>query len=205
MQAFGDGHPSRVFALTERPSQNFDSGLLRPTGRDLDVAIQGDGWLAVQTPEGEQALTRAGHLSIDADGRLLDSKGNQVVGVNNQPILVPLPYEKLEINADGTIEFRPEGAPVNALEELAVIKMVKTDNQMLTKGEDGLFRRIDAAPMEPALDVQLRRGYLEASNVNVVDEMTHMISQQRRFEMQMKMMKAAEENDRSAETLLRIV
>ena len=111
MQAFGEGLPTRVFAMTERPGQNLQHGMLMTTGRDLDVAVDGPGWIAVQDPNGAEAYTRMGNLQLNATGNLQTSTGLNVVDDAGQPIVLPLPMEKIEINRDGTISGRPEGAP----------------------------------------------------------------------------------------------
>ncbi|WP_026958028.1 MULTISPECIES: flagellar basal-body rod protein FlgF [Aliagarivorans] len=204
MQAFGPGMPSRVFAMTERPTQNFEGGGIRTTGRDLDVAIKGDGWISIQDKDGQEALTRNGNFTISPAGVLQTSSGQPVLGNQDAPIIIPLPVEKLQIHEDGTVEIRPEGALPDALEEINRIKLSRPDYAALTKGEDGLFRRTDGQGIVPDATVGVIKGALEASNVNPVQEMTHMISLQRQFEMQVKMMKTADENDRAASSLLRL-
>ncbi|REL30299.1 flagellar basal-body rod protein FlgF [Thalassotalea euphylliae] len=202
MQAFGEGLPTRVFSMTERASQNFGGGSIQTTERDLDVAIQGDGWLAVQTPDGGEAYTRAGHLKLTETGGLETSNGDLLIG-DAGPIFLPLPVNNIHISGDGTITVQPEGAPANAQEEVGRIKMVNPDVRDIEKGNDGLFRRKDGN-IEPAdVTVQLASGALEASNVNPVNEMTDMIALQRQFEMQLKLMKTAEEIDSASSSLLR--
>ena len=202
MQAFGEGMPTRVFSMTERASQNFDSGSLITTGRDLDVAIQGDGWLAVQTADGTEAYTRSGQLRVTEAGALETMGGDLVVGEAG-PVFIPLPVSNINISNDGTIVVRPEGAPANALEEVGRIKMVNPDVRQIEKGTDGLFRRKDGNVEQADITVQLRSGMLESSNVNPVNEMTDMIALQRQFEMQLKLMKTAEEIDSASSSLLR--
>tara|TARA_B110000467_G_scaffold47500_1_gene43539 strand:+ start:6969 stop:7712 length:744 start_codon:yes stop_codon:yes gene_type:complete len=202
MQAFGEGLPTRVFSMTERAGQNFDSGALLTTGRDLDIAIQGQGWLTVQTEDGSEAFTRNGQLKLSDNGALETSSGDLVIG-DNGPIFLPLPVKSINISADGTIMVQPEGAPSSVQEEVGRIKFVNPDNRFLEKGNDGLFRRKDDN-IEPAdVTVQVASGALESSNVNPIGEMTDMIALQRQFEMQLKMMKTAEEIDSSASSLLR--
>lgn len=205
MQAYGEGLPTRVFALAEDPGQNFESGTLQTTGRELDVAIQGDGWLVVDSQLGGQAMTRAGGLKIDSEGYLVDPKGNQLVDESGAPIYVPMPVEKLSIRQDGMIEIRPAGAPAEGMEDVAKLKLANPDVKDLQRGEDGLFRRIDGG--EPEIDEQvlLQSGSLETSNVNLSSELTSLINLQRQFEMQIKMMKKAEEIDSASDSLLRVV
>jgi len=212
MQAFGEGQPTRVFAMTERASQNFDSGPLLMTGRSLDIAIKGDGWFAVQTPpvangaadafgQGE-AYSRQGQLRLTEDGTLETSNGELVLG-DNGPIILPLPVSNIQISSDGTIMVQPEGAPSSVQEEVGRIKLVDPDVRLLEKGADGLFRRKDGQVEFANVNVQVQGGALESSNVNPLSEMTDMIALQRQFEMHLKLMKTAEEIDASSSSLLR--
>ncbi|QTH63789.1 flagellar basal-body rod protein FlgF [Psychrosphaera ytuae] len=212
MQAFGDGLPSRVFAMEERPGSRMHHGAIATTGRDLDIAISGRGWLAVQDKNGEEAYTREGNLQVTSDGLLTTAKGTPILGEGG-PIVIPIPVEKVEISPDGSIQVRPQGAPANFLEVVDRIKVIEPPNDNdLTKGLDGLFRskqqvlfNEDCGFCEASPDIRIVSGALEMSNVNPVEEMVAMISHQRQYEMQIKMMKKAEEIDRSQDTLLRIV
>lgn len=205
MQAYGEGLPTRVFSITESPGQNFENGILKITGRDLDVAVQGDGWLVVDSQLGGQAMTRAGGLNINPQGYLIDTQGNQLIDAQGRPINIPMPVEKLQIRKDGMVEIRPEGAPADAMEEIAQLKLVNPNIRDITRGNDGLFRRIDGQETQTDENVSLQSGSLEASNVNLSSELTALINLQRQFEMQIKMMKKAEEMDKSSESLLRVV
>ncbi|ADN76863.1 flagellar basal-body rod protein FlgF [Ferrimonas balearica DSM 9799] len=202
MQAFGEGLPTRVFAMTERPATNFDPGAIKTTGRTLDVAIKDQGWFVVQDDGGNEALTRAGSLRFDEAGMLMNSEGQPIMGLAG-PIFLPLPIEKVEIAQDGMITVRPQGAPANAMEEVGQLRLVNPPLNSLTKGEDGLFRRLDGQPYANAVEVTLVTGAVEGSNVNPVNELVGMIEAQRQFDMQLKLMKTAEENDRAHAQLMR--
>ncbi|EDQ00713.1 flagellar basal-body rod protein FlgF [Shewanella benthica] len=203
MQAFGEGLPTRVFAMTESPSADFTAGPIKTTGRDLDIAVKGDGWIAVQSADGGEAYTRSGSLSFDTTGLLRNDRGNPIMG-DAGPIVLPLPIEKIEIAQDGTISVRPLGATAEVIEVVGRIKLVNPGNQNLMRGEDGLFRLIsgDNAPADAF--ITLESGAVEGSNVNAVSEMVALISIQRQFEMQVKMMKTAEEMDKASSALMRI-
>jgi flagellar basal-body rod protein FlgF len=205
MQVYGEGQPTRVFSVTEEPGQNFESGIMQTTGRDLDISIQGDGWFMVESDLGDEAMTRAGGLNINQEGFLVNNNGNQVLNVQGLPIYIQLPVEKFSIRQDGMVEVRPEGAPADAMEEVAQLKLVNPDVKDILRGEDGLFRRIDGANAQLDPTVRIQSGTLEASNVNLSSELTSLINLQRHFEMQIKMMKNAEEIDKSSESLLRVV
>ncbi|MCL1050718.1 flagellar basal-body rod protein FlgF [Shewanella abyssi] len=203
MQAFGDGLPTRVFAMTENPSANFASGPIKTTGRDLDIAVKGDGWIAVQTQDGGEAYTRSGSLSFDSTGVLRNDRGAAVMG-DNGPIVLPLPIEKIEISQDGIISVRPSGATAEVIEEVGRIKLVNPGNENLMRGQDGLFRQMSGEIAAADPSVGLLSGAVEGSNVNAVHEMVSMIGIQRQFEMQVKMMKTAEEIDKASASLMRI-
>lgn len=203
MQAFGEGLPTRVFAMTESPSADFSSGPIKTTGRDLDIAVNGSGWIAVQGADGGEAYTRSGSLSFDTSGLLRNDRGNPVMG-DSGPIVLPLPIEKVEIAQDGIISVRPLGATAEVIEEVGRIKLVNPGDQNMMRGADGLFRQMsgEIAPADPFVSVE--SGAVEGSNVNAVDEMVSLISIQRQFEMQVKMMKTAEEMDQASASLMRI-
>lgn len=203
MQAFGEGLPTRVFSMTESPGQNFASGGLQTTGRNLDVAVQGQGWIAVQDADGNEKYTRNGSLEIGVDGMLKNDRGQPVMG-DAGPIFVPMPVDNLTIGANGNISIRPQGAPENAMEQVGRIKLVNPPNANITKSNDGLFELKDGQQAIADGNVKLSIGALEGSNVNTVDEMTQMIALQRQYEMNVKLMKTADENAQRSESLMRL-
>ncbi len=203
MPVFGPGHPSRVYAMTERPGVNLESGPMNTTGRELDMAINGKGWIAVQAADGNEAYTRAGDLKLSSGGLLVTGAGYPVLGNGGGPISIP-PSEKLEVGIDGTISIRPVGQAANVLAEIDRIKLVNPPDADLTKGRDGLMR-LKSGDLEPAdASVRLVSGTLEGSNVNVVGAMVKMIEMARNFEMQIKAMKTVEETDASSDQLMRL-
>jgi flagellar basal-body rod protein FlgF len=198
----GPGHGTRTFAVTQDMRVDLSPGTLQATGRDLDVAVQGEGWLAVQAPDGTEAYTRAGDLKVDAVGRLTTGAGFPVLG-GGGPIGIP-PFETLEIGTDGTISIRPLGQDANALVTVDRIKLVNPNPDDLVLGEDGLIRHPEFVEQPPDGRVSVVRGFLEASNVNTVEAMVNMIELARQFEMQIKMMKTAEKTDEASASLLRL-
>ncbi len=203
VQAFGDGQPSRVFALTETPGPDLAPGTLMRTDRPLDVAVTEGGFLTVADATGQEAYTRAGHLVVDALGVLRTGEGREVLGEGGTPISLP-PYERISIGADGTVSIQPLGEAPGVVAAVERIKLVKPAGEAVEKGGDGLIRRRDGAVEPASIDVQLRAGMLEDSNVNAVSEMVSVLDMARRFEMQLKLMKTAQEMDESATTLVRI-
>lgn len=197
---YGDGHPTRAYALTENPGTNFSQGPLNETGRQLDIAIEGDGFIAVQAPDGTEAYTRAGALNIDSLGVLRTASGMPVMG-NDGPVALP-PLQQLEIGSDGTLSIVAQGQGPEALVEIDRIKLVNPDLAEVTKGEDGLFRLADGLPAPADGNVAVVSGFLEGSNVNAVDEFTQILSLSRQYEMQLKLMQTTEQNSESSARLL---
>ncbi|QMV65331.1 flagellar basal body rod protein FlgF [Pseudomonas berkeleyensis] len=202
MPLFGETYPARVFAMSERPATDFRPGSLQETGRDLDVAIGGKGWVAVQAPDGSEAYVRTASLNIDALGILRTGNGLPVMG-NAGPIAVP-PEQKVEIGQDGTISIRALGENPNVLAEVDRIKLVNPDPKSMEKGTDGLIRVKGQPAVEADATVQLTSGFLEASNVNAVEEMTAILSLSRQFELSVKMMRTAEDNSSAMARVLQI-
>lgn len=200
MPVFGDGYATRVQVMSERPGYNFEQGSVMHTGRSLDVAVNGQGFLAVQSRDGSEAYTRAGNLQINAQGVLETGNGLPVLG-DGGPITLP-PYEAIEIGVDGTVSIRPQGAPATAMVPVERIRLVNPDLPSLDKGQDGLFRQRDGAPAEADAAVKLATATLEGSNVNTVGELTDLIELSRKFEMQVKFMKTAQENGAALDQLL---
>ncbi|MEE3423239.1 MAG: flagellar basal body rod protein FlgF [Succinimonas sp.] len=204
INAYGPGFQSRAFSMTERPGYNLESGTLITTGRDLDLAVRGEGYFAVVDRNGEEAYTRNGSLTIDENGLLKTSNGQPLLDDSGNEIILPVPLEKVSINNDGVISGRPAGADLTIVEEFAQIKLVKIPDNLTVKGADGLFRPAQGGAVPFNDDVSVTGGALEASNVNVVQEMTSIISLQRQFDMQIKMMRNAEQNDEAQNSLLRM-
>jgi flagellar basal-body rod protein FlgF len=195
---YGDGHPTRSFALTESPATDFSQGPMIETGRELDFAIDGDGFLAVQAADGTEAYTRSASLQLGPNGELLTGNGLQVLG-DGGPIFMPI-NSKIDIGVDGSVTTRGETAVDLAQPDR--IRLVSPDLEQLVKGEDGLFRQKDGeeAPIDGAL--RLRSGFLEGSNVNVVNEFTQVLSLSRQYELSVKMMKTIQGNSESSARLL---
>ena len=202
MPLFGDGFPSRVYGMSEHPDTDFTPGPIVPTGRELDAAIKGEGWFAVQARDGNEAYTRRGDLMLDANGLLTTGNGLPVMG-DGGPVAIP-PAEKIEIAADGTISIRPLGQAANELAVIDRIKMVNPPLPEMDKGTDGLFRQKNGEQADADADVQLVTGALESSNVNIVNAMVDMIELSRRYEMEVKMMKTAEEVDDASASIMRM-
>jgi len=202
MPMFGPGQPSRVYAMTERPGYDFRPGALQNTGRALDVAIDGNGWIAVQTGDGKEAYTRAGNLEITAEGQLMTDSGLPVLG-NGGPISIP-PSQKMEIGPDGTISIVPLGANGAEMAIVDQIKLVNPELKDLEKQTDGLMHLSGGGTSPASVDVKLVSGFLEGSNVNNIEEMVQMIQLSRTFDDQIKMMKTLNDTSASSADIMRL-
>jgi flagellar basal-body rod protein FlgF len=195
-----EGLPTRAFVVDSTVGTDFSAGPLQQTGRELDVAIQGKGWLAVQTDYGSEAYTRHGSLKLSENGVLQTQSGLSVLG-DGGPITVP-PDVTVSIAKDGTVSSIPSGSKPGAVTVLGRIKLVNPSEDNLARGDDGLFRTKDGVPADADAAVVAIGGSLEGSNVNVVDAMVNMINLARQFEMHMNLLKNAESNANKAGQLL---
>lgn len=192
--------PTRAFVIDATVGTDFRAGAIQHTGRELDVAIQGQGWLAVEAPDGTEAYTRNGSLHIDENGQVTTADGLPVLSDGGQ-LAVP-PGSRLAVGKDGTISILPDGSAATGLTTVGRLKLVNPPTSDLQRGDDGLFRMKDGSTANADPNVSVISGSLEASNVNVVDAMVDMISLARQFEMQMKLLQNAESNDAKAAQLL---
>jgi flagellar basal-body rod protein FlgF len=191
----GDGASTRTYALETTVGYSDAPGPITATGRNLDVAMQANAWLAVQGTDGTEAYTKAGSLDVNAEGLLVMRNGLQVQG-DGGPINVP-PNSKVEIGSDGTISAKTGNQRPTTIGRLKLV----TPEGPLTRGEDGLFRAADGdLPANPA--AKLQDGALEGSNVSPVETMVAMISAARQFEQQMKLLQIAQTQGQQSAKLL---
>jgi flagellar basal-body rod protein FlgF len=192
--------PTRAFVVDSTTGSDFRAGAIQHTGRELDMALQGDGWIAVQAADGSEAYTRNGSLKLDENGVLLTRDGLQVMG-DGGPLSIP-PGRNVAVGKDGTISLVPDGSAATGLTSIGRMKLVNPPPADLVRGDDGLFRLNDGSAADVDPKVTLISGALESSNVSVVDEMVNMISLARQFDMHMKLLQHAENNDSKAAQLL---
>lgn len=191
----GDGASTRVYALETTTGHDVTPGPVASTGRALDVAMQGNAWLAVQGFDGTEAYTRMGSLQTGPDGTLTTSGGRTVLG-DGGPITIP-PNTEPTIGADGSVSVRQANGTLNTVGRLKLV----TPEAPLARGDDGLFRAADGdLPADP--NARLSAGALEGSNVNPIENMVAMIAAARQFEAQMKMLQTAERDEQAAGRLL---
>ncbi len=197
---FGDGLPTRAFVVDSTIGADFTPGALQTTGRDLDVAIRGSGWIAIQLDDGKEAYTRNGNLQVSPTGILQTSSGHKVKG--DTGIITLPPDTRITIGVDGTVSSVPITPQPNTVAQIGRIKLVNPPEDKLVKGTDGLFRLKDGGESPVDARVKLVDGTLEESNVNVVHEMVNMIDLARQFDMQMKMLDNAQNNAQKASEIM---
>lgn len=192
--------PTRAFVVDSTTGSDFRSGAIQHTGRQLDVAVHGQGWFAVQAADGSEGYTRNGSFQLDENGVMRTATGLIVQGDNGQ-ISIP-PGRNFEVGKDGTISLVPDGSEATGITTVGRLKLVNPPENELVRGDDSLFRLKSGNPAETDPNVSVRSAALESSNVNVVEEMVNMISLARQFDMHMKVLQNAESNDTKATQLL---
>lgn len=196
----GPGYASRVYATDGSVGFDGSVGAQITTGNSFDVAIQGQGFIALQDAQGNEAYTRAGDLHVDPNGQLLNAAGLQVLG-DNGPISVP-PYTSATVSPNGTISIVPLGQTPNTISNVARIKLVNPPNGTVSRGADGLFRTNDGQPAESDAATTVASGVLEGSNVDLAGSMVNMIELSRNFDLQIKALHSAEDNASASAKLL---
>lgn len=196
----GPGYASRVYATDASVGWDSSEGAQITTGNPLDVAVQGQGFIAVQDPSGAEAYTRAGDLHVQPDGQLVTATGLAVMG-DGGPISIP-PATTVTVAGDGTLSIVPLGQTPITSAIVARIKLVAPPEGSLQRGADGLFHTSDGQPAPADASVKLASGVLESSNVNLASCMVNMIELARRYDLQIKSMHTAEDDASSATKLL---
>ena len=197
-ETLGEGAATRAFVVDSTPGSDFTPGAIQSTGRDLDLAIEGAGWIAVQTPDGSEGYTRNGSLQVNVNGVLQTRSGLSVLG-DGGPIAIP-ENVRITVGGDGTVSTVPNTG-AQQVQNLGRVKLVNPPEQSLYRGDDGIFRVRAGTQVDADPKVKVHGGALESSNVNVVEAMVGMISIARQFDMQMKILQNADANDRQAAQL----
>ncbi|MBU0688779.1 MAG: flagellar basal-body rod protein FlgF [Gammaproteobacteria bacterium] len=198
----GEGLPTRTFVVDSTVAADFTPGVMQQTGRALDVALDGKGWIAVQDANGNEAYTRNGSLQMSPNGVLQTRSGLTVLG-DAGPISIP-PDTSVTIAKDGTLSTVPTTNQKNGVIAVGRLKLTNPPEDQMVRGDDGLFRTRDGNPAEADVNVTVVAGSLEGSNVNAVEAMVNMISLARQFDTHMKLLQTANENDKSASTILNL-
>ncbi|KTD16271.1 flagellar basal-body rod protein FlgF [Legionella jordanis] len=200
MYVNGSVKTKEAYVSQQENSTDFTDGELITTGRDLDVAVQGDGWFAVQDSKGKEVYTRAGDFQLTENGMLVTAGKKPVLG-DGGPISIP-PAKRIEIGSDGTISIVPMEGDSNSLAVIDRLKLVKINPRDLTKNEEGLMTLKQGATAQTDASITVVKGALEGSNVNAVHQMVNLIATGREFDAQMKLMQIVDDNSDKLAQLL---
>lgn len=192
----GYGYDDVHLAQTQADAISTKSGTLRETGRALDVAINGSGYLVVANADSE-AYTRSGAIDIDANGAL-SVGGRALLGDGGQIVLPP--HTAVEIGSDGTVSVLAEGA--TTMQVVNKLRLVNGDGPELTKNEAGLIVARNGAALAADANVKLSARTLEGSNVSAIEEMVATMALNRSFEMQMKLFQSSDKMNEAGNRLL---
>jgi len=193
----GSGYDTNVYPTAGDTLTDFTPGGIRTTGNPLDIAINGQGLMAIQTPAGQEAYTRAGSLQLSATGTLMTASGDPVLSDGGAPVILP-PAKKIEIGSDGTIRIQSPDQTDGQLSAVARIKLVDPDIADITKGTDGFIHLKNGGLAELSETVTITSGAVEESNVNPVSSMVDILETSRAFEMQVKLLEEAKSQDQAA-------
>lgn len=198
----GPGLSTRVATIARTLGVDARAGGIHNTGNPLDVALKSERWLAVQDASGGTAYTRAGDLTINANGMLMTMRGQMVLGSDGAPLSIPA-YQSLEVGQDGTISIIPQGQPASTMTEAGTLQLVAAKTTELQRGDDGLMRPLPGAQPPPAATgSSLTSGTLESSNVDVAGTLVSMIELSRQFDMQVQLLHKADENARATSSIV---
>ena len=196
----GSDLATRAYVVDSTVGSDFKPGVIQTTGRDLDVAINGKGWIAVQGENGKEAYTRYGSLAINANGLVQTRTGLNVLSTGGT-LTVP-PDSEITIAKDGTVSTLPSSGAKNQITEIGRLKLVNPPEEDLVRGDDGLFHLRNGGTADVNDTITLHSGGLESSNVSASEALVNMISLSRQFDLHMKLLQKAEQNDAKAAQIL---
>jgi flagellar basal-body rod protein FlgF len=197
---YGPGYATRVNAVAGDAGTDFSSGVMQSTGRELDIAVNGKGFIAVRGADGTEGYTRAGDLRVTPTGAVTTATGLPVL-TDSGPLVIP-PSTQVSIGTDGTVSVVPQGSAPFAVTQVDRIKLVNPRTADLQKSDDGLLRLKSGAKAKSDDTVSISSGMLESSNVNAAQSLISMIELQRLYEFQIKSINSTDQNEQSAERLM---
>jgi flagellar basal-body rod protein FlgF len=198
----GAGLDTRAPTSQEVVAADMTPGAVTSTGRDLDVAMQGDALLAVQAEDGSEAYTRRGDLQVSATGVVTTGDGHPVLG-DGGPLTLP-PADSVRIAEDGAIWIVPTGGDPNQPQQVDRLKLASPAGSQVQKGVDGLFRVANGGALPSDPDARIIPHSLEGSNVNTSQTLIDMIEASRAWDMQLNLVTQARDMDTSAADLMRL-
>ena len=200
---------SNTSAFPRQPASesvtDFDrrAGTVNQTGRPLDIAVNGEAWIAVQGRDGLEAYTRRGDLQVAASGVLETGDGFPVIG-SGGPITIP-PAQKVTISPEGVVSIIPQGSGIDGQPQVIdTIKFVSDKGTKTTKGLDNLLHVEGGGVLPRDQNAKVVTGALEQSNVNLTQALVDMIENQRSYEVQANLIKETKNLDESSAQLMRL-
>jgi flagellar basal-body rod protein FlgF len=194
----GASADSRAFVVDSTPGADWTPGSVSPTGNPLDVAIQDKGLFVVRRGDGQEAYTRSGKFHLDAQGFLVTTAGLNVLDEQGSEIQIPEDSQDIQILPNGTVRVTLPGQMFDTT--VARLKLVNPMPHTLERLSDGLFGSTEE--LEASDDVNVLQGSIEGSNVNAAQAMVQMIAQNRLFDLNIRLIQAAEQNSKTAGTLM---
>ncbi|PZU57313.1 MAG: flagellar biosynthesis protein FlgF [Sphingobium sp.] len=198
----GETFDTRAQQAEQVLGADMSGGAVKATGNPLDVALDGDALLGVQSNDGSEAYTRRGDLRTTDSGLLTTGDGYAVLGEGG-PITLPA-YDSLSIAKDGGIWIVPQGGDPALPQQVDKLKLVNAKGSSIAKGTDNLFRETNGGVLPDDPVATVTAGSLEGSNVNATAALVQMIEASRSWETQIKMINTAKDIDDSGASLMRL-
>ncbi|WP_033074427.1 flagellar basal body rod protein FlgF [Sphingopyxis sp. MWB1] len=198
----GGGMGTRAMASEEVIGADMRLGTITETGRDLDVAMQGDALLVVQAPDGDEAYTRRGDLQLSASGLVTTGDGHPVQGMQG-PLTLP-PADAVKIDADGRVWIVPAGGDPENPQEVDRIRLATPAGSDIVKGLDNLFRVKDGGILPDDPEARLITRSIEGSNVSATTALVEMIEASKSWDTQLRLVSSARDMDNASANLMQL-
>ena len=198
----GNGLDARAMASEEVLGADMRAGTVTQTGRDLDIAMQGDALLVVQAKDGEEAYTRRGDLQISPSGLLTTGDGHPVQG-GQGPVTIP-PADAISIDQEGRVWVVPQGGDPENPQEVDRLRLATPTGSEIAKGLDGLFRVKGEGILPDDPEARLLTRSLEGSNVTATSALVEMIEASRSWDTQLKMISDVRDMDSATANLMQL-
>ncbi len=202
LRSQGESLDSRAVTSEGVVNADMKAGTVVQTGRALDIAVDGDAMLVVQSAEGEESYTRRGDLQLASSGLLTTGDGHPVQGTQG-PITLP-PADSIRIDGSGRIFIVPPGGDPSQPQEVDRIRMVTPAGSDVVKGLDNLFRVRGGGVLPDDPDARVTSGSLEQSNVAATKALVDMIEASRAWDAQLKMLGDARDMDAATANLMQL-
>lgn len=198
----GSGLDARAMSSEEVLGADMRAGTVTSTGRDLDIAMQGDALLVVQAKNGEEAYTKRGDLQISPSGLLTTGDGHPVQG-GQGPVTIP-PADAITIDQEGRVWIVPQGGDPENPQEVDRLRLATPTGSDIAKGLDGLFRVKGGGILPDDPEARLLTRSIEGSNVSATSALVEMIEASRSWDTQLKMIGDVRDMDTATASLMQL-